>query len=748
MQESLLDKFLFLLVSGLIFFLPILFIPSVLVQMIVIKYVFFVGIIFLIVAIWILLRLRDGVVSVPTNKIYLAGLAVLFITLISSLFSGSIWSSLVGQLPETDTFLFLSYVFILMFLVPSIFNTQKRIITFYKVLFASVGLLALFHTTRLLFGTWWLGFGYFSNMTDNLLGSWNDLGIFFGLATVLSLVSLELMSLGRRLKISLYVALVVLMFLLAVINFTFIWYILAAISLVFFVYLIVLSRINNTKTVSLVSLPLASFAVFLISIVFIIGGSFLGDAISKHFNISQVDVHPTWQSTLGIAQNVISHKPVVRSVLGAGPNQFVNEWLLYKPTGVNSSVFWSTDFTSGVGLIPSTLVTTGILGALSWLVFLGFLIYIGFRAVLSQTVDKSQRFLVISTFLAALYMWFFSVVYVPGLVIIVLTFFLTGLFVAALQSAGALKTFNFEYFKNPKIGFVSVLSLVIILIVGLNLVYTVVVKVVAVSYFNQGVAAASGNSLDTAELDLKKAIGLDNSDIYVRSLAQVYLLRLNVLASTPANSASSSVIQSQFTAISQSAINAAQVAVNLDNKDYQNYIVLGDVWAALVPFKINSAYDNASSSYNKALEYNPQSPYIYTELAKLDAAANDAEKAKGDLVKAINLKGDYTYAYVQLGVLLYADKDYQNAVSVLERAVSLDNQYSNSKYFLGLSYYQVGKTAEAISQFTDLEQLNPGNQEVENVLSMMRSSKSLNGSAKTAAKVDLTATSTKSKIVK
>ena len=627
-----------------------------------------------------------------------------------------------------------------MFLAPSIFNSSKRIFTVYKVFFVSLGLLAIFHVIRFAFGPSWISFGYFPNITDNVLGKWNDLGIFFGLGAVLSLVSLELLTLSRNLKIALYAILVACVALLAVINFASIWYVLGSLALVFFVYSIVIARSGSIKKAVQVSLPATSFIVFLISVVFIIGGSMIGGAISSRLNISQTEFTLPWQVTGSIAKGVITQGSITHALLGAGPNRFVNEWLLFKPTGVNSSIFWNTDFGSGAGLVPSSLVTTGIIGFLAWLAFLGILVYMGFRSILSRINEPVQRYLVTSSFLAALYLWLFNVIYVPSLVIVVLTFIFTGLFISALYEAGILKAVRFEYFKNPKVGFISVLALIIILICGLALVYTTATKFVAAAYYNQGIIEINNNKLDAGEQKIRSAFSFDTNDLYARSLAQIYLVRLSTLLSSPAASTSPDVMKSQFTNISNTALSAAQIAVNIDSTNYQNWLTIGDVWSSLVPLKIDKSYDNALAAYQKAFSYNPQNPYIFLEMAKLEAAQNDAEKAKGDLIKALTLKNNYTEAYFQLGLLLYGDKDFTNAIAAFERTVILDNQYSNAKYFLGLSYSQVGRNQEALAQFTDLQKLNPDSQQLATIVSDLQSGKSLFPKIVTPTK---TATTTK-----
>ncbi len=752
-----LEDSLFWILSGLVFLLVVLFIPNLSVPLLFVKYGLLVVAIFAAVAIWILLRLKDGVCLLPVNMLNLAGLVVLLVLLISSLFSGSVWNSLTGQLSQTDTFIFYVYVFFIMFMVPSVFNSAKRIYDLYKIFFVSVCLLALFHIIRIMLGAGWLSFGYFTNITDNVLGKWNDLGIFFGLGAVLSLVSLELLTLSKCLKIVLYAILVASILLLAVIDFASIWYILGILALVFFVYSIVIARAGSIKKTTQVSLPVTSFVVFLISVAFIIGGSRVSDAITSRLNISQLEVIPTWQSTAGIAKNVILQGSPIRFAFGAGPNRFLNEWFLFKPVDVNNSVFWNTDFNYGSGIIPSALVTTGVLGLLSWLAFLGILVYMGFRSILSRISDPSQRYLVTSTFLASLYLWLFNVIYVPGLVIIVLTFFFTGLFVAALQEAKILKATSFEYFKNPKIGFVSVLTLVIILICGIGLVYSTASKFVAAIDFNEGVVEINNNNLDVGEVKIKNAFGLDDNDLYARSIAQLYLVRLSKLLANQ-SSVSPDVLKTQFSNISNTALSVSQHAVSIDETNYQNWLTMGDVWSALVPYKINKSYEGALDAYQNAFKYNPQNPYIYLQLAKLDTAQNNADQAKGDLAKALSLKRNYTDAYLylaqlqvsqgdtksaidsvtaatisspnnaglffQLGILRYNNKDYTDAIGAFEQAVTLNKQYSNAKYFLGLSYYQVDRNADAIQQFVDLQQLNPDNQEVTNILNNLKNNKS------------------------
>ena len=79
--------------------------------------------------------------------------------------------------------------------------------------------------------------------------------------------------------------------------------------------------------------------------------------------------------------------------------------------------------------------------------------------------------------------------------------------------------------------------------------------------------------------------------------------------------------------------------------------------------------------------------------------------------------------FFQLGLLKYTAKDYQGAITALERATSLTADYANAMYFLGLSYDKVGREDDAIKQFARIEELNPDNQEVKNILKNLRAGK-------------------------
>ena len=251
------------------------------------------------------------------------------------------------------------------------------------------------------------------------------------------------------------------------------------------------------------------------SILFIVAGGYIGNSLSTAFKISQIDVRPSWQATLAVARETLKVHPL----LGAGPNQFGTEWLKYKDPSVNSTMFWNSGFTYGIGLIPTYFVKNGILGIIAWLAFFGFFLYAGFRAIFLPSTDKVLRYLTISSFLGSFFLWIFNIFYAPSNVVVALTFISTGLFVSAFAKEGLVKIKSGSYTGNAKLSFVSVLSLIFLIIVTISIGYSEVERYISYFYYQNGLVAlnVTGN-IDQAESKLLKATSLSRNDAFYQAL--------------------------------------------------------------------------------------------------------------------------------------------------------------------------------------------------------------------------------------
>ncbi len=744
-----------LLFVALAFLLPIFFVPSASFPFQFSKALLLALVVTAVFAIWIIARLKDGKFVVPNSPILASLGLVVALSALSGLFSGSIGTSLLGQGFEVGTTVNVLLVALIAFLVPVFFRTKEQIFGSYLAFLASFLLIALFHLLRLAFGPDFLSAGILTDTVSNTIGTWNDLGVFFGAAAILSLVTVEFLSLGRLFKGLIYLSLAISLFFLAIVNFSTVWFVLGLFSLIFLVYLISFggraSRASEAAAEApamreLRKIPFPSLAVLLISVVFILAGTAIGNQISSVLHISQIEARPSWGATFDVARQTLIKDPL----LGAGPNRFTAEWQKYKPAGINNTVFWNTDFNYGVGLIPTFLATTGILGVMAWIAFFLLFLYTGFKAILGALSDKFSQYLVTSSFLVALFFWIFNIFYIPSQTIFALTFLFTGLFVASLvtEKFSGMKTISF--IEDPRAGFISVLALILLLIGTVTLGYLFVEKYIASVYFQKGVISynTAGN-LDTAEGLISRAAALSPQDIYYRFLTQLTLMRMNALLSQNAKETSADAMRSKFQTLLGTALDEARQAVALNPTDYQNLMTYGSVYESVVPVD-KAAYDSAKAVYEQALALNPHSPAIILTLARLEVTKGDNAKAREEIGKALAEKNNYTEAifllsqiqvqegnikdaissveaaasiapndptiFFQLGLLRFNNKDYAGAASALERSIALNPSYANAKYFLGLAYDKLGRSDDAIRQFTELKASNPDNKEIDFIL--------------------------------
>ena len=385
---------------------------------------------------------------------------------------------------------------VLTFLVAVTFSSRKTITYSFLVLLITFPIIAIFQLIRL-FDPSQSFFGTFSGTTASLLGSWNDLGVYCGLMTLFAFLTLELLPLEALMKGMLIAVIAISLFFLSIINFSLIWYVLGITALIFFVYNFSLrrSKAERHDEAGNRKIPLISLVIVLISFIFIIiPGNIYGilsaSPLDFHFlsalNVNTVEIRPSWASTVSVAR----HIPLKRILTGPGPGRFVNEWVIGKPLDINQTAFWSTDFTEGVSTVATSIVETGLIGLIAWLVFIGFFLYAGIQSIFKKT-DPVRRYLTVSSFLTSLYLWTFAFLYAPSSAIIILAFFFSGIFFAALIEGGFVESRLVDFIARPKTSFLAVLTFLVLVFGSLAFGYITVKRFIAEAYYNQA-AISSG----------------------------------------------------------------------------------------------------------------------------------------------------------------------------------------------------------------------------------------------------------------
>jgi tetratricopeptide (TPR) repeat protein len=763
-KSSRLESVAFYIIAWTTLLLPVFFIPSPSLPFQMTKTALVLFAVLIAFFLYIIARLREGKVMLPRLPALIAIWALPLAYLISSFFSGNINSSLIGAGFELDTFSFIAVMGLMVFLLPALATTKKQISSVFLALFVSFAVLTIFLALRLFLGPSFLSFGIFTAETSNLLGKWNDLGIFFGLIAILSLVTLERPNFSKFMRLLAYVILIISLVFLAIINFFLVWVVVGIFALGFFVYNLSRDKLNwrqgvlagagineESESVSKKKILYTTLGVVILSLIFIISGGKIGNAISDALSISQIEARPAWQSTIGITKETYKEN----LLFGSGPNTFQKQWSLFKPRAINDTLFWNVNFASGVGFVPTSFATVGIAGGLSWLALIVLLLYTGFKALVAGAAeDRFSYFLSLSLFLGSLFLWIMMIIYVPNVSLIAISFFFTGMFFASLRfgTRGFLAK-EIVFSENPRLGFISVLILTVFLIIGSVSLYALGRQYIsAVKFQNAFIAVNSSGDLDEGRDKIESAIRYGQEDIYYRFATDLNMTRLNAITADTSSPLEERRVMFQQ-ALAQ-AVSTAQRASEIDEKNFQNWTSLGRVYGSVVPLGIEGAYESARRSYERALELNPQNPSIYLNLARLDVSRGDFGKARENIQRALERKGDYTEAIFllsqieiqtgnipeairsveaatvinpnnpaylfQLGLLQYSAGNNGKAIEAFERAIALNADYANALYFLGLSYHRIGETGLAINHFTRVLELNPDNADIARALENLR----------------------------
>jgi tetratricopeptide (TPR) repeat protein len=688
---------------------------------------------------YILARLSRGNLVLPPLALLGALWLPVVAYLLSALFSGgsfanAFWGTALGA----DTLGFFAALAVLGSLAMLVVRRSEQYRSFLSAIGATIGVVAVIEVLIVLAGQ--LAPNSISPALS-IVGSYSDLAALLGLGVIGALLTLRFVEVPSRVRLALIIGGALSLFLLAIANSALVWVLVALVSLGLFVEAVMKRRsygadadVDGAAVVdetpaegeagnkSLV-LPLVVLA---LSLFFLIGSN-LGGALANALHVNILNVRPSWQSTLSTARSVYASEPF----FGSGPASFATEWLKYRNASLNSTLFWNVGFASGIGSVPTSLVTTGIAGALAWLALFGLLLWYGFRTLIRRAPeDPFMRYVAMLTFVGAVYLFAIAIFSVPGMAIFALAFVAAGLFASASRYAAGSKQVGIIFARSPRLGFVIVFTLTLLLLGSVVAAYPLVERYVATAELTRATAAASAGNLDAAEALLASANAFAPSAAAYQLQANISGARVTAVVASTSMSATDA--QSAFQSALSTGVTAALTATQLDPDNYANWMVLGNLYAQAVPLKIAGAYDSAKQAYEKAKALAPTNPQIPFTMAQLDIANSDLASATADLQAAIALKQDYTDAIFllsqvqvqagnvkdalaaaeaaayftpndpnilfQVGVLRAAQSDLPGAVQALSAAVSANAQFANARYFLAAVYAKQNDLTNALAQ--------------------------------------------------
>jgi len=739
---------------ALIFFTPLLLAPSGIIPFQLSKSVLSLSLIFLSLILYVLASIKKGSIAYPRHLVSAMAIAVVLTFVLSAFAGGAARLSFFGFALESGTVIFILAMMVAILLVPTLFSSREKIFYGYLAFFLSFVVLVLVILLRLVNPSL-LTFGILAQKADNILGSWTDVGIISGAMVLLSLLTLEMVSLSKLFRIIIWSILVASLILLALVNQKLIWILVAVVASAVVVYRLgrELLMVHSGKPLGGLKEIRKKFTpplilVYAFAIIFLVAGSFLSSQIASSINLSYVTVQPSWYVTFDVAKSALKDN----LLLGVGPNRFNFPWLLYRPDFINTTPYWNLNFDYGVGTIPTFMVTTGLLGMFAILGLMVAILSLIIRSLWKLSPDPFSRYLIVSSATVSIYFWVVLFYNAPGSATLTLAFLFFGLFLSSIAREGILNIATFSFSgKIRKARFAKIIGALSVVFFA-ALLFMVFEKTLAAATFRNGANLFSQGRRDDSRVLINQAIVLDPEDLYYRSLADIDLADIADLVNKGSNPSDQD--RQKFQELILRLISNAEKAVAERPTNYENWLYLGNIYRSLTSLGIEGAYEQSSGVFAKARELNPQSPLVPLLLARLEVTHGDLAKANDFIQQSLDKKPDYNEALFlisqievslgnvdnaiaalqatinasnsdpmlnfQLGLLHYNKGDFVAAIKAFEQATAIVPDYANAKYFLGLSYETVGQHEKAISEFRDISILNPENSEVTQILENLR----------------------------
>lgn len=746
-----------IIITGLIFLMPLFFIPGGAISLGVAKSALMVFGISIAAILYSLELWRSGRFLFPKHPIIYAALIFPVVYFLSALLATPSSLSLFGYSFEAGTFGYMLLVVAVLILSAAVFLDTARSLNAIMAFALSLFFVALFFAVKIIFDGDILVLGNFFGNTGNPLGSWTDLSIIFGLLALLSALAIGQLPMSGAMKAASLFVFLISTALFAVLGFLTAYVLIFVAAAALILYFRKFEPENGMSRMGRFWLPLA---LGIVSVLLIINPNISDDkklrgVIGGYFSINNVEVRPSLSATLGVSKAVLSQV----ALLGSGPNTFSRDWLIYKSANINTTPFWSASFSSGVGFIPTQIATTGILGSAAWLVFLILFLVLCIKALSHLPEHRTERFVLVFSMILSSFLWIASFFYTPAGTLLLLAFIFTGIFLASLARLGIVDSYAIDLKGTSQTRLASTLVLALIVLSVLGIGFTVYKKTLAAYHFNKAVELSniSGTQLSDIESSLIKTINASPADIYFVALSRLNFSRAQIAATSATGTPEQN--RAVFEESIRKSIEAARTAVNANPAGYENWIALATVYSALVPkpLAVEGAYENALYAYNEAARRNPNNPELLLLLARLELNKENIDAARSYIRSSLALKQDYADAYLmlaqietaagnsaaaiasaenlailvpdnpgihfELGLLKYSSRDFSGAVKSLTQALKLSPEYANAKYYLGLTLANLGKFAEAQAELEDLTRTNSDNLELIKALEAIKAKK-------------------------
>lgn len=335
-----------------------------------------------------------------------------------------------------------------------------------------------------------------------------------------------------------------------------------------------------------------------------------------------------WQGAI----QVFLHYPI----LGSGVETFAYSYYQYRPVAHNLVSEWDFIYNKAHNEYLNFMATTGAFGILTYLIFIGFSIYLMLKTknIFTVALTAGYSSILISNFFG------FSVVPVE------IEFFLFPAFAVA---ASNLETKT----KDREISFAQKAVILIVIAIGLYAIVLITNYWYADTLYSKGKSYNSLGKPGPAIPLLARAIELEPYQaIYQNEISVSYTLA----AQDAYNQKDSAKVQENVNnalSYSQKAINLSPANLNIRRSRFGIFLRLSSIDPRFLIF--------ARDTLTTAITFAPTDAKLYYNLGLTEVRTGQTDEAAKTFEKTIELKANYKEARLAYAILLIDKKEYQKA---------------------------------------------------------------------------------------
>jgi tetratricopeptide (TPR) repeat protein len=358
----------------------------------------------------------------------------------------------------------------------------------------------------------------------------------------------------------------------------------------------------------------------------------------------QALVTPGTQNSWEVVVETLKTSPI----WGAGPDNYVSAFNLFRPLAYNQTNLWTARFSTASNYYFTLITEVGFAGLLAIVILL-----IAIERTILVNLKQKNWEIVSVALLVVLFAVFPSF---P-------TLFFLMMALLAVFSKSEEKSVSLATNRVPS---AIVAAPIIIGVVALGIFGTKAV-IAEVTYERSLTALTNNNAVDTYNLMISAVNQNPYVDRYHASLAQV---EMAIATSIANNKNLTDTDRTNITQLISQAINEGKAYVSLNQGRSQNWQLLAQIYGSIMPFA-QGADQFAIQTYTQAIALDPIDPNLRISLGGIYYALGRYSDAIDTFKLAILAKSDLANAHYNLAIAYRDNKDYTDAITEMNTVLTL-----------------------------------------------------------------------------